>query len=76
MLRLIVFTGLPGTGKSSVAEGVARQLQIPVFGKDWLEAVLSRSGFEPNTGNIQPGSITYDLLTALAKRQLALGQGE
>jgi len=41
-LQLIVFTGLPGVGKSSPAEAVARQLGIPVFAKDGLEATLIR----------------------------------
>lgn len=41
MMQFIVFTGLPGTGKSSLAEAVGRQLGIPVFAKDWLEAIQS-----------------------------------
>jgi predicted kinase len=71
---LVVFTGLPGTGKSSVAEVLGREFRIPVFAKDWLEAELLLSGLKPDAGNIQPGSIAYDLLTTLAGRQLALGQ--
>ena len=35
--QLISFTGLPGAGKSSLAEAVARELGHPVFAKDWLE---------------------------------------
>ena len=71
VIQLIVFTGLPGTGKSSLAEAVGRELGIPVFAKDWLEATLRRSGFEP-TKNI--GYAGYELLTTLAQRQLQLGQ--
>lgn len=41
-LKLIIFSGLPGTGKSTLAENVGRQLSIPVFAKDWLEATLVR----------------------------------
>ncbi|MEM7113898.1 MAG: AAA family ATPase [Chloroflexota bacterium] len=67
--KLIIFSGLPGTGKSSIAEAVGRQLQIPVFAKDWLESALRRSGFQENTGYAG-----YELLTTLAERQLRLGQ--
>lgn len=36
---LVVFAGLPGTGKSTLADAVAQWLQAPVF-KDELEATL------------------------------------
>jgi predicted kinase len=70
-LQLVIFAGLPGTGKSSVAEAVARQLEIPVFAKDWLEAVLLQNEFTPNP---KTGYLGYELLTTLARRQLMLGQ--
>ncbi|MBI5958864.1 MAG: ATP-binding protein [Chloroflexi bacterium] len=74
-MKLIVFTGLPGTGKSSVAEAVGRTLGIPVFAKDWLEAALLRSGLDayPECQE-RIGYAGYELLTALAQRQLNLGQ--
>jgi predicted kinase len=71
--RLIVFTGLPGTGKSSIAEAVARELGIPIFAKDWLEATLIRSELQP-AGSGSLGAAGYELLTTLAERQLQLGQ--
>jgi adenylylsulfate kinase-like enzyme len=30
-MHLIVFSGLPGSGKSSVAESIGQELGIPVF---------------------------------------------
>ncbi|MCG8348979.1 MAG: adenylyl-sulfate kinase [Chloroflexales bacterium] len=42
MSCFIVFTGLPGAGKSRVAEALERALNIPVFAKDWLEAAIRR----------------------------------
>ena len=72
---LIVFSGLPGTGKSSVAEEVGRRLKIPVFAKDWLEATLKRNQLKPNDNNgPNLGYVGYELLTILAERQLQLGQ--
>jgi predicted kinase len=73
-VKLIVFSGLPGAGKSALAEAVGRELGIPVFAKDWLEATLLRSKLIPAETQKQLGSVGYDLLTVLAERQLSLGQ--
>jgi predicted kinase len=73
-MQFIVFTGLPGTGKSSIAEAVARELDIPVFAKDWLEATLIRCELQPAENAPLLGSAGYQLLTTLAERQLQLGQ--
>lgn len=73
-MQLIVFTGLPGTGKSTVAEAVGRDLGIPVFAKDWLEATLRRCELRPQVAERNLGYAAYELLTILAERQLRLGQ--
>jgi len=73
-MKLIVFSGLPGTGKSTLAELTGRQLGVPVFAKDWLEAVLLQNGLHPTSDEKTLGYVGYELLTALAKRQLMLGQ--
>ncbi len=74
-MQLIVFSGLPGTGKSSLAEAVGRQLSIPVFAKDWLEGVLVRCQLQPaSTAAPTLGFAGYELLTTLAERQLRFGQ--
>lgn len=74
-VKLVVFTGLPGTGKSSVAEPVGRELGIPVFAKDWLEATLKRAGLGQDEDSARViGYAGYELLTTLAQRQLRLGQ--
>ena len=39
-MKLIIFSGLPGTGKSTLAEAIGQNLGISVFAKDWLEATL------------------------------------
>jgi predicted kinase len=50
---------------------VGKELNIPVFAKDWLEASLWRSGI---TREANSGWASYDLLSALAESQLKLGQ--
>jgi predicted kinase len=70
-----VFTGLPGSGKSCLAEAVAHRLGVPVFAKDWLEATLRRCGLGEDEGSTRSsGYVSYELLTTLAERQLATGQ--
>ena len=74
-VHLVVFAGLPGTGKSSVAEEVGRQLEMPVFAKDWLEATLKRCELQSkDAGSPNLGYAAYELLTVLAERQLQLEQ--
>jgi predicted kinase len=73
-MKLIIFSGLPGTGKSSLAEALGRQLSIPVFAKDWLEATLLRSGLMASDPEKSIGFMGYELLTTLAERQLMLNQ--
>ena len=73
-MKLIIFSGLPGTGKSSLAEAVGRNLLIPVFAKDWLEATLLKCELLPSNPDKPLGSAGYEILTVLAERQLMLGQ--
>ena len=73
-MKLIVFSGLPGTGKSALAEMVACKLGYPVFAKDWPEATLLLCELVPTNRDKPLGSVAYHLLTVLAERQLMLGQ--
>jgi predicted kinase len=67
---LIVFGGLPGTGKSTLARALGRSLRAPVLSVDPIEAALWRAGIDPE----QPtGLAAYVVAEALAERQLELG---
>jgi predicted kinase len=69
--RLIVFSGLPGVGKSTLADAVGSRLGIPVFAVDWLLGALTPFGGRHLEDLMGIGA---ELLTTLAVRQLALGQ--
>lgn len=69
--RLIVFAGLPGTGKSTLADATGRELGIPVFAVDWLLGSLTPFGGYHADQPLETGA---ELLTTLAFRQLLLGQ--
>jgi predicted kinase len=62
--------GLPATGKSAVAEGLARALGCAVLSVDPVEAAMWRSGVSRD----QPtGLAAYVVVETLAAEQLALG---
>ena len=73
-MKLIVFSGLPGAGKSTLAETIGRELGISVFAKDWLEAVLLQHGLQSSPNGKSLGYVGYELLSTLAERQLMMGQ--
>lgn len=53
---------------------MGRNLTIPVFAKDWLEAILVQSGLVSDNKHKSLGFAGYELLTMLAERQLRMGQ--
>lgn len=73
-LRVVVFTGLPGTGKSTLAELTARSLRVPAFAGDWLMGALTPSGVLNDLDRPSFLALYYRLLRMLVARQLMLGQ--
>jgi adenylate kinase family enzyme len=74
-LRVVVFTGLPGTGKSTLAELTAKALGAPAFAGDWLMGALKPAA----RALAQVDRETYveldrSLLRSLITRQLMLQQ--
>lgn len=65
--RLITVSGLPGSGKSTIAEGLARALSIPVLSIDPIEAAMWRSGLAP----ADTGIAAYRVAEAIAAENLA-----
>jgi predicted kinase len=67
---LVVMAGLPGAGKSAVADDVARGLGCAVLSVDPVEAAMWRAGVSRD----QPtGLAAYVVVEVLAAEQLALG---
>lgn len=67
VFALIVVSGIPGTGKSALADALAAALGAPVFVKDRIEASLWRSGV---TADHNSWTVAEDLLGTLAGEQL------
>lgn len=67
---LILFSGVPGSGKSSLALAVARHYQIPLYGRDILSQFLyQRHLITDNTID------SYLLMFTLAEQNMRLGIG-
>lgn len=67
---LIAMAGLPGVGKSALAEAVASRLPATILSVDPVEAAMWRSGIDPE----QPtGLAAYVVADTLAREQLRLG---
>jgi predicted kinase len=73
---LIVFAGLPGTGKSSLARAVARELRAVYLDKDTVKdcAIAVAHELKIERGPDLAGPLSYELLVLLARDNLSLGR--
>ena len=64
---LIVVTGLPGTGKTTIAESLAKEIDAVVFSTDKIRKMI----FEKPVYNEEDKRIVYDELFSLTGKYLA-----
>lgn len=67
---LIVMSGLPGSGKSTIAERIAQRLKISVFSVDPIESAIIKAGIGRS---FETGFAAYLVAQTLANEQLRLG---
>jgi len=67
---LTVLRGLPGAGKSAVADELGRRLEAMVLSVDPIEAAIWRAGIAPS---FETGVAAYEVAAAVAREQLRLG---
>lgn len=68
--QLIVMSGLPGSGKSTIADRLAQRLKLPIFSVDPIESAIIRSGIPRS---FETGLAAYLVAETLAREQLKLG---
>jgi predicted kinase len=69
---LVVFSGMPGTGKSALAERIAIAQQCSMFSVDPIEAAIVAAGSGART--FESGLAAYLVAEALAGAELARGR--
>ncbi len=76
--KLIVVTGLPGTGKSTTAQWIAESLNAPVLGHDWAMSGLRPFPEMQNAlDSMRPpghAAVGWSILEALARSQVRTGR--
>jgi len=73
--QLIVVTGRPAAGKTTLARWLAQQLQIPIVSKDNIREVLfERLGWKDRAWAQVLGRATIDLMFYFAEMQLEVGR--
>jgi adenylate kinase family enzyme len=71
MAKVILVCGVPGVGKSTLAEEIAKSLDLPLFSKDKLEASLVENGLVRTE---QLNGVGYTLLKNLVNEHLSRQQ--
>jgi hypothetical protein len=75
--RLVLVTGLPGTGKSTVAEAIADRIGAPVLAHDWAMSALRPYPEVQSALDRMPmghRAVGWSTLHALARSQLRAGR--
>lgn len=67
MTNIILVSGLPGSGKSTVSESLAEKLKLPLFSVDPIESSIIKSGINKS---FETGLAAYLVAETLAWEQL------
>jgi predicted kinase len=73
---LVVVTGPPASGKTTIARALARELELPLFAKDDVkEALFDSLGTGDRDWSRRLGRAAFDLLFVVASAELAAARG-
>jgi predicted kinase len=72
---LLLISGAPGAGKTTLARRLAREFDLPLVAKDDIKELLFDSlGWQDREWSKQLGRATYDLIYYFVETQLAVGR--
>lgn len=72
--RLIVFTGLPGTGKTTLSEKVAEALVLPLIAKDAIKEIMFNNiSWSDKAFSAKLAHATFDIMDYVTEEQLRVG---
>ena len=71
---LVLVTGMPSSGKTTIAEALARQLRLPLIAKDAIkESLMDSLGADDVASSGRLGAAAFAVMFALARVALASG---
>lgn len=68
MTRMVIFAGLPGVGKTTVAKRLAEQIGAVYLRADTIEQAMRAAGV------VEVGGAGYEVMCAVARENLRLGR--
>lgn len=71
---LVIFTGLPGTGKTSISQAVSRELSLPIVAKDAIKEIMyDQIGIGDKAWSGKLAMATFGIMRLMAEEQLRAG---
>lgn len=71
---LVIFTGLPGTGKTSISRSVSRELCLPIVAKDAIKEIMyDHIGIGDKAWSGKLAMATFGIMRLMAEEQLEAG---
>lgn len=72
---LIIVTGMPGTGKTTLSESLSNQYKLPLISKDSLkERIFDTLGWSDKAWSLKVSSASHRIMDYLVDEQLKSGQ--